>query len=268
MTQARAQERTRRLYVNRDASYTSGLDGQTARIRINAQVDAYIFDKIPNTFVTVSLDGTSVKATDAEKLATDRDDKRGWYTEWVEVQVTLDNPDFVVRQDAPQTTMGSGAVSSTTSLSIDASAGTFGPTPTTNVGAGLTIGSSVSHNLTDFKIQNRSTDQLVKHRYKLAQTSGGAYESPGDLVNMSAAGQFQGSPLFTLPDLAITNLPVLTTVIFMSTSPQQQDVNLSITVTHHLAQVEKTFKVFSVSVDNWWHEWASTATQAIPLSSL
>lgn len=256
------------FYINEFASFTDGLDGQTAEIRINAQVDARTFDTIPHTFVTVSLAGTSVKASKTGEMASTRDGKRGWYNERTDVRIKIDNADFIIEEDAPPTAMGGAATTSSTALSVNVGAGTFGPTPTTNVGAGATIGSSFSRNLTDFRVENNSGNTEVFHQYFLAASSGGGYGSPESLMDMSVGGQLQGAPLFDLPEIAISNLPILSQVIFRSRTPQKQDAKVTITVTERLVWCEKTFKFFVADFGSKSNEVSHTCTFDVALSSL
>lgn len=256
------------FYINEFASLADGLDGQTAEIRVNAQVDARSFDTVPHTFVAVTLAGSSVKASKTGEMTFTRDGKRGWYNERTDVRIGLDNVDFIIEEDAPPTAMGAAATTSSTALSVNVGAGTFGATPTTNVGAGVTIGSSFTRNLTDFRVENNSDNTEVFHQYFLAASSGGGYGSPESLMDMSAGGQLQGGPLFDLPEVAISNLPILSQVIFRSRVPQKTDTKLTITITQRLVWCEKTFKFFFAEFDSKAKEFSHTCTFDVALSAL
>jgi hypothetical protein len=243
-------------------------DGQTAAVRINAQVDVYDFATIPKKFISVSLAGSNVAASTSGNLGIDRDDKRGFFTESAVVSMALSGSRFAIEQDSPSTTMGQEATTSTTSIGVNVSAGTFGDTPTTNVGGGVTIGSSFSRNLTDFRVVNNSDDHRLLHRYLLAASSGGSYDEPKDLLDMSVGGQFTGACLFKLPPISVSNLPLASQAIFIADAdPDETSLQLSVSVQHNLREVEKTFELFVVKVDTWTRSWTSTLTESIPLAT-
>lgn len=253
-------------------SYSDALPGgQTAAVRLNAQVDVYDFATIPKKFISVSLAGSNVAAATSGSLGTDRDDKRGYFTESAVVTVSLSGDRFAIEQDSPSTTMGQEATSSTTSIGVNVSAGTFGDTPTANVGGGVTIGSSFSRNLTDFRVVNNSDDSRLSHRYVLAASSGGKYDEPKDLLDLSVGGQFTGACLFKLPPIAVSNLPLASQVIFIGDADAGVDAGeeqtLSISIQHNLREIEKTFQVFAVTMDSWARSWTSTLTEAIPMAT-
>jgi hypothetical protein len=264
----------RTYYYNKayksDPSY---LEGQTASIRLNAQVDVYQYSTVPQKFLSVNLQGSFVSA--GNKLINNRDDKRGYFTEFVDVTIGLyhcddqnQTWDWVVEQGSPSTTMGSTATSSSTGLSVNESAGTFGPIPTIGIGAGISIGSTFTKNLSDFKVINRSTNDSAIHRYPLAASKDGTpYAQAIDLVDMSAKGQFSGATLFHLPDLAVANLPLISQVIFMINNTKAADPELTIHVSHHLMQVEKTYKFFTVDRDTTPKSWSEEFQQTVSLST-
>jgi len=253
------------VYLNDEYRYgTAKLDGQTPRIRLNAEIGAYSFSNIPYTFVAVSLKGSTVAASQFGKLVFNRPDLKGWFTEEVIVDMHLTDERAVIQQDSPPTTQGVGTVTSSTGLSINENLGTLGPIPTTGVGVGVTIGTSFSASVEDFRTVNDSSNQHVVHSYQLASTSGGAFHSPSDLVDTSGAGQFQGTPLLDPPRLSISNLPLLSQVIFL-VPLQVQSTVLIIEIKQKLLKVEKTFQVFTTQVDSksltWSHQWQ----QPLPL---
>jgi hypothetical protein len=254
------------LYVN-DEQYGPDWDGQLPRIRLNAQIDFYKFEKIPYKFVVVNLNGTVVAASHLGIQAFHRDDVKGWFTESVTVTMGFSLPRITIEQDSPSTTMGSAATTSSTAIGINENLGTFGPVPTTGIGAGITIGNSFTANVTDFRITNDSSNTQVVHHYLLAASRGGPFNQPQDLVNLSAEGQFEGTPLFDPPPLAISNLPILSQAIFL-TPPDVGDSPLTIHITHTLLKVEKTFEVFVTQVNasrrTWSYQWAPL----VPLSQV
>ncbi len=242
-------------------------DGQTATIRINAQVDVYDFVTIPQKFVSVSLNGSNVAASQSGKLGLDRSDKRGFFTESAIVTVSMSDGQFFIEQDSPGTTMGSEATSSTTSIGVNVSAGTFGPTPTTNIGGGVTIGSSFSRNLSDFRVVNNSSNTTLSHTYKLASSTGAPYSVPKDLLDMSVGGQLTGVSLFTLPDIAISNLNLASQAIFLGPISPGSDPAMTISIEHRLVEVEKTFEVFEVQYETWDQTWTASMLETIPMAT-
>lgn len=235
------------LYFEQAAQTSaSQLEGQTACIQLNAKVDVCSYDGIAHQFIIVSLQGTQVTATQSGSLAHNQSDLRGWFTESVDIKIDMNNKDFFRYQDSPGTTLGSESTSSSTGISISEQLGTFGPVPTTGVGGGLVIGSTFSRNLSDIKVVSTSTPTEIHHSYRMASSCGGAYEQPSDLINNTADGQFHGCPLFTLPDIVVSELPIISQGIFVSHNPKPGAVALQIHVTQRLRKVEKTFKVFSV----------------------
>jgi hypothetical protein len=223
-------------------------DGQFCAIRLNADVQAHRRANIPFNFISFNVDGSNFLAAENGQMVKNQADIRGWFMEEVEVEITLSDPSFTLTTDSPSTTMGSSSTSSSTGLSFDEGAGTFGPTPTMNVGVGLTIGWSFSRSLSDIAIVNKSTNNRVSHKYRLASSRGGSYSSPQDLLDRSPAGVVQGVPLFEIPDIAISNMPIITQGIFQG--PQtNKDLDVQFIVRGRLRKIEKTFQVFTVQVE-------------------
>src|SRR2546421_2671611 len=83
--------------------------GQLARIVLNVQINVSQYTrKIPYKFVVVSLEGTSVAASDVGRLAFDRDDLKGWFTQEVTVTMGLYSlPGARIEQNKPENMMGS-----------------------------------------------------------------------------------------------------------------------------------------------------------------
>jgi hypothetical protein len=220
-------------------------DGQFCAIRLNADVVARQYTNINYTFINVGMDGSNFAASDNGQLAKNQSDIRGWFMEEVEVEVTLSDPSFKLVQDSPATSMGSSSTTSSTGLSFDEGLGTFGPTPTMNVGVGLNIGWSFTRSLSDIAIVNRSTLTCVSHKYRLASSRGGSYSSPQDLLDRSPAGVAQGVPLFEIPDIAISNMPIITQAI-LSGPQTNRELDVQFIVRGRLRKIEKTFQVFTV----------------------
>ncbi|WP_214412177.1 hypothetical protein [Sphaerisporangium fuscum] len=246
------------------------IDRQKAALRLNGGVTITNFKKIPNTFISVGLSGTTVAADHNGEMTYDSDDKKGYYLDRFEVNVLLDSPDYYVSTDAPTTTMGSGATTSSAQLALNLSAGTFGPVPTTGIGEGVAIGESFTANLTDWRVENHSENNAVRHVYYMAACGGGAhaYNRPEDLVDTSFEGGFKGAPLLAVPHLSIANMPLIDTGIFVSREQQLSDVTLRIVMRAHFVYVEKTFELFVVKIDTKGRTWTYEYDVKLPVSQV
>lgn len=229
------------------------LDGQTPYLRLNGKWNVYDFtdenSSFPQTFLSIVLEGGAIAADVTGKMTNNRDDKRGYYTESAQVTMSLEDRNASLYADGPQTTTGSSATTSSTAIGVNVGAGTFAAMPTTSASFGLTIGSSFTRDLSDFKVQNNSTLQQLVHNYQLATTTGGTYNSANDLPDTSSGGYFKGCPLFRLPDLAVSNLPIMSQGIWIVDSKKAIDTAVNIHVVHHLVRVEKTFEFSKVKLN-------------------
>jgi hypothetical protein len=245
------------------------LDAQAPSIRVNGKVTIAQYKEVPHTVLAVSMEGTNVAADHRGVLSHDEKDRRGFYLHQLDIALSVDSGDYYIESDSPVTTMGGGEMTSSAQIQLDLSAGTFGPVPTTGVSGGIVIGSSFSEVLSDFKVVNTSEGAVAQHSYRMASTKEGkAYETPRDLVDLSAAGQWQGSPLFEVPDLAKANLPLISQVIFVSREPQFADLNLHVAMTAHLVYVEKTFEVVYVDIQPKTKLWNWSNSYKIPVSEV
>lgn len=236
--------------VNEDKKYPVG--EKTGEVRLNAEFTLYAYQpdyKDPvGRFLLVSLTGTSVAPTQDE-MERNALDIRGFFTESVEISMAFQNTDgLVIKQDSPETTPEAGSV--TSSVSQNFNGGFFGADLT--AGAGLSIGNSVTASLQDFSVINHSDNTVVRHTYKMAMSRGGdRYDVPTDLLDLSAGGQFLGAPLHELSARATSNLPIVSQVLFWTPRDLKETRKLAISITHVTRKVEKTFKLFSVDVENW-----------------
>jgi hypothetical protein len=245
------------------------IERQTAALRFNAKVTMARFREVPNTFVTVSLQGTNIAADHKGNLTYNQKDIRGYYLHALDVSFKINSDAYHINQDAPVTSMGSGATTSTAQLQVDVNAGTFGPEPTTGVGAGVAIGSSFTQNLSDFRVVNNSEETVVQHTYRMAATrQGKAYDRPEDLADMSVGGQWQGAPLLEVPELAISNLPVISQAIFVSREPEGADLVLDVAFKAHFMRVEKTFEVVVVDLKTDEQTWKWGSSYKLPVSTV
>ncbi|MFE7036776.1 hypothetical protein ACFU9Y_41435 [Streptomyces sp. NPDC057621] len=233
-----------------------GYESQVAALRLNGEAVVTNIKSMKRTFLSVSLEGSNVAASIDGTMQYDKDDLRGYFCDQVDVTMSLDNPAFTLRTDSPQTTSGVSSVTSSSQFQLDVSTGTFGPVPTTGASAGLVIGTSFSRSLEDWKAVNLSTATSIKQSYRMAASEGAAYETPTDLIDMSAKGQLEGCPLFHVPDLSLANMPLMSTAIFASEKLQGPSrPNLTVTVTGHFVRIEKTFEFFVVKPDVLRKPW-------------
>jgi len=228
---------------------------QVAALRLNGSAVVTNLKNMKRTFISVSLEGSNVAASLDGKLIYDKDDKRGYFCDQIDVELSIGSP-YKIGIDSPQTTMGSESTSTSSQWQLDVNAGTFGPVPTTGVSGGIVIGSSFSKGLQDWKVVNTSTNDVIRHSYRMAASERAAYEQPSDLVDQTASGQFQGCPLYHVPDISVANMPLLTTGIFVSDRLQDRSrVNLQVKVTGHFVRVEKTFEFFVVDIETLRKPW-------------
>lgn len=237
---------------NHDAKYPVG--SKQGEVRLNVDLSMYVYQPTykdpPGRFLLVSLSGTEVKPTQ-DNMEKDQTDIRGFFTEEVDVTIGFEDSlsdGLILKQDSPDTTAQTGSVTSSISLSFNA--GFFGTDLT--AGAGLSISNSISASLSDFSIINRSNNTIARHSYAMSMVQEGArYTGPGDLPDMSAAGQFQGCPLYHIPARASSNLPILSQALFWTPQELNEMRHLLISVTHVTRKVEKTFQFFTLNVQNW-----------------
>jgi hypothetical protein len=109
---------------------------------------------------------------------------------------------------------------------------------------GITNSHSFSKNLSDFKAINYSDQRLIKHSYKMSESSGGAYEKANDLVpkgsDIGFFEAFEGIKLHRPPDLATSNLPIISQAVWQSVSSREyrETIYAVIKVTQRVMLVE------------------------------
>ena len=89
------------------------------------------------------------------------------------------------------------------------------------MGAGASESYSFSESLKDFVVDNDSKGNQVHHLYKMAQSSGGAYDhkKPWELVRglgstLSVSQAMQGAEVFDPPDLARHDFPIISQAVW------------------------------------------------------
>jgi hypothetical protein len=234
-------------------------------IRLSAKIEPIAYKGYESKFIHVNLLDSSVAASTAGNLHEDKPNIRGWYNGGAEVNVKVLNDDVILFQDSPPTTEGSSNTTSSTSLSVNANAGLFGPVPTEGVGAGISIGESFSRNLTDFRIVNITNNNVLVHKYYLSASLGGKYTQPADLVDMSVTGQLTGDPLYKLPDIAIANLPIISQGIWYTCPGSNiHEVEVEATIKLELVLVERFWEL--VVVKSNWKTLTFTLTKQVTLN--
>ena len=160
--------------------------------------------------IFASLDGSTISSG---KMFADRNDERGFFQDRVTVRMSVSRPDLIAAGDGPSTQNGTAHTSSSTTLSFNTSAGLgfFGPTPTGNVsvGAGYSLSNSFSRDLTDFRVENHTLNNVAVHDYIMAACSGSAYTGPSDLIPSDVSQFVSGVVLRNPPPLATANLPLI-----------------------------------------------------------
>jgi hypothetical protein len=234
---------------------TRNTEGQVSRIRANVEVGVYEFKEIPHKFVTVNLAGSNIAAG---QLAYDQKDKRGFYLHQLKVLISTDSEEYYIQKDAPGTSEGRSQFTTTCQLGINLQAGTFGDVPTTGVGGTFSIGESITQDLSDFRTVNDSTERVAQHIYHMSATKDGTpYTKPEDLLDTTIEGQLTGTPLHSVPYLAIDNFGIPSQAIYVSHKPGAGDLQMNITMESTLMYVEKTNEVFVAYVSEkpiTWHE--------------
>ncbi len=208
---------------------------QEAIIRLVGEAAAHRYEKSPYSFITVSLAGSTVAA--AHKGAMVLDDPvvgRYWFTESVEVSIELAGAeDVLVLRSEPFNINNANQVTSSNQISLNLSTGAFGETLVGQPGAAVTIGTSFTKTIPDFKIRSSTKENTTYRQYKMAASSGGAYSEPRDLGDHSISLQVWHS----VPDLALWDLPLVDAVSFRTTRNDRVDRQLKIEVVHTMAGV-------------------------------
>jgi hypothetical protein len=211
-------------------------NNQKALIRLRAHVAVSRFSKAP-TFVNVELNGSSVvPAADGRLAKDDAKSGRYWFTERVDVEISLGDPTHTtIYTSAPPAQAGSYAVTSSTQIGVNLSTGTFGPTIVNQPALSYSVGTSFTRNLTDFRIQPVTDHNVAKRTYMMSASRGGEYNEPLDLYDHSPSPFSNWHPL---GDLAVAEFGLADNVLFMSHENNDSgERELRIAVTHHLRGV-------------------------------
>ncbi len=239
---------------NQDIPLTA-VDGQIPQMFLNISAKVGVYGN--QRYVLFSTANSRVAASNSGRLAFNRQDLRGWYLEYVDVSIQALTPGFTLSSYGPDTSQQEGSVTSSSGINFSTGAAIDSSGPGASFSTGLDFGTSYSSNLQSFRVIDNSTGNTVKTRTKLASTNvsetwsnpkGGnaPYENSNDLIRMDVAGQFGGTPLNYLPELAISNLKLSSMGTFKAPNNFQSNALFQVTITMHLLKVEKTYKVFVV----------------------
>ena len=182
-------------------------------------------------------------------LLQDRNDRRGWFQDRVEVTMQLEkHPELHRIADGPKTQNGTAHTSSSVSFSFGESAngGFFGGDPMGGVAVNVGVSSShsFSRDLTEFKVVNNSDIHTIRHEYRMSASSGGAYEHPTDIVpsadDIGFTDSFRGIHLYSPPDLAVNNMPLLSQAVWQANhnNPVDESIMLTIQLKQHLVMAD------------------------------
>lgn len=232
-----------------------GFDGQNPTITVEIETKLQSFPGINKKFLTVSLQGTQVAASPTGKMKFDSDTERGWYTESVEILMSLadKNPhSLTLRETSPETTSERTTVAGSESSGTSMGGGVFGGSVMGNLSFNSMSASSYAQAVPDFKLSNLSDLYHLHHVYSLSAIPQGGYTGPASLENIpstsSAIGDFfsgKGLVHTTLKQVsnndgnAICDLPIYSQALWMApTGVYRETPVLVIGIIHKLVNVK------------------------------
>lgn len=168
--------------MNWGGQRTWGIQGisQAPRIHVDYDIWLYATTSPMKKWMTIATKGTGVSpGTMSSNSATNK----GFFTEQFSMQFGPYFPNGSIDKIQPQNANDQTNIATSTGFTIGASAGADASGPNTSVNASYSSSTTVSSNIDDFKVTNRSDAQYAKFTYALSSTSGGAYNNWGDLRN-------------------------------------------------------------------------------------
>lgn len=212
--------------------------GQKPTAMLSAKIVGYQYRQTLSSpweqFVLVDLSGSHVSPG---TLAFERDDKRGAFTDRLELRIWFaDDSDFFVTKSGPDTTSESGSASRSMSYTMDG--GFFGLTPTAN--AAWSITSGVSRSIPDFELISRTGaegDRALNHLYRLRIIGESKYSVPPDAVDFDSGIGRVREP----PPRATGDLPIYSSALFRRPSAADGTRTMKISLRHRVMTIEKTF---------------------------
>ena len=211
--------------------------GQITHMMPRMKISGYRFwntEKGPlHQMVLVNLSETSVSPG---TLTADQDDKRGAFTDRVEVRVWFENEKrLLVKSAYPDTSVEGGAAS--TSVSYSLGPGWMGVHPMFN--ANWSISAGVTQSIPDFEILRNvagAGGAILEHIYRLRLVGGAVYDHPIDAVNSSGWSGSVNSP----PAKARADFTLVSSVLFYTPEPLNSIARLKVSILHRAMLVEKT----------------------------
>lgn len=222
---------------------------------INLKVNGTLFhytDGARQKGVRLSMKESIASATDDGQMYQDTKRDRGYYLESIQVSIKpISGAQHVYfAADSPKTDTQSGQRSITSSVDVSAEFNSSGGA----LGGGIGTSTTWSQDFTDYAYFNRSdgTNEL-KHFIKMSSSSIGPYSTPHDLIDLSAGGQFSGTPLGTVPYQAKNNMPIMAQGLWKTHDP-----NFKGTVTFE-ARVDMTLQHMHVDNHFFSYDWKSNS---------
>lgn len=202
-------------------SLTSGTYGDAGQVSELDLVVSFIMaqeDVGSPLTLWVTLENSLLRV--GKPLQDDVDDAVGYFQDRIDVTLTLGLPGkkapihyFNRIVDGPPTYNGSGAISS--SVTVSGSGGFFGYVPTANVGVSDTH--SFTQSLQDFETINDSDSVVARHAYVMKKSTGGDYNQPSDLMpDWGFSARFSAIKIHRPPALALDNLTLMSQAVWQT----------------------------------------------------
>lgn len=223
---------------------TGNLAGQQRDVRVNLALMLQSFHGIGNKFLSASMEGTTIAASDTGRMARDNSEHRGWFTYKAVAKMTLDwsgipkgplGSVVYIKKDAPATTTCRGSVSSNSEYSVGGNLGGMAGSPMGGINASYSTGTSFSKQISGFKIINNSDDLTMDHTYHLDQFGGREFH---DAMSLNHSTIFKHN-LYSLDnDQAISNLPIVSQCTWATRKSSFADtLFLEVTVEHWMVNI-------------------------------
>lgn len=243
---------------------------QEVMLEINADCAVAVgaFDP-PRIMIYVDLSNSK---TSPGTMVCNQQDKRGFFQDFARVRMWCQNQSrepgyqwrhgpegFVVKDEDPKGAINAGgSISSDLHYSMNGSTGFFGKgTMTGGAGGGISWGNSYSREVHDFSFSNHSEPDFVNHQLSLTQLADSIpykMENPLESLSNPSRDPFAGARTHDLPELATSNLPMLTHAHFMPTpgTPfSETPLRLVIEISARFSYVDITRYFNSPNIEGW-----------------
>ncbi|MFK7908500.1 MAG: hypothetical protein AB8B69_25435 [Chitinophagales bacterium] len=138
------------------------------RPRVTLELRSWMDTYEDKKYLTIDMGETQVWADRRDRLAYDTQDARGYYIEEVNVEIQCLAPDIKLASHGPNTNQSKGSVSSSTGVNIQTGIDV-------NMGGDhsseFTLSRSVSTILSCFRVEDHSSETVVKTKYSLYRTN-------------------------------------------------------------------------------------------------